>query len=231
MFYHICSRLYFKHGHSERSRDMRFPTMWYVRPAKAQTSLRIRAVWSEHLLAAWEFYDSYASDWTSFGVSKLKKWLLTLVWVYTCQNATLLEFKCHGSNYVVGHVLLLQSRSSIGSFIFLTVNLFRHCQEYLHEISNNLTSVDSDEPLEPPFKLRNSKRCLVSSFTIIEYSSDKQRLWSDCAYAQADLRLCWSHISRCKSHAQTHVFCLVWRQSVMLEDFLSSVVEPRLSRV
>ena len=26
------------------SRDMRFPTMWYVRPAKAQTSLRICAV-------------------------------------------------------------------------------------------------------------------------------------------------------------------------------------------
>ena len=25
------------------SRDMRFPTMWYVRPAEAQTSLRIRA--------------------------------------------------------------------------------------------------------------------------------------------------------------------------------------------
>ena len=30
---------------------MRFPTMWYVRPAKAQTSLRIRAVGSEPLLA------------------------------------------------------------------------------------------------------------------------------------------------------------------------------------
>ena len=26
------------------SRDMGFPSMWYVRPAKAQTSLRIRAV-------------------------------------------------------------------------------------------------------------------------------------------------------------------------------------------
>ena len=25
-------------------RDMRFPTMWYVQPAKAQTSLRILAV-------------------------------------------------------------------------------------------------------------------------------------------------------------------------------------------
>ena len=31
---------------------MRFPTMWYVRPAKAQTSLRICAVWSEHLQVA-----------------------------------------------------------------------------------------------------------------------------------------------------------------------------------
>ena len=41
-----------------------------------------------------------------------------------------------------------------------------------HEISNILSSVDSDEPLQPPFKLRNSKWCSVSSLTIIEYSSD-----------------------------------------------------------
>ena len=33
-------------------REMRFPTMWYVRPAKAQTSLRIRADLSEPLLVA-----------------------------------------------------------------------------------------------------------------------------------------------------------------------------------
>ena len=39
------------------SHDMRFPTMWYVRPAKAQTSLRIRADWSELLLVAWIFYE------------------------------------------------------------------------------------------------------------------------------------------------------------------------------
>ena len=38
------------------SHDMRFPTMWYVRPAKAQTSLRIQAGWSEPLLVAWIFY-------------------------------------------------------------------------------------------------------------------------------------------------------------------------------
>ena len=45
-----------------------------------------------------------------------------------------------------------------------------------HEISNNLTSVDSDEPVLPPLKLRISKRCSVSSLTLIEYSSDEQRL-------------------------------------------------------
>ena len=53
-----------------------------------------------------------------------------------------------------------------------------------------LTSVDSDEPLQPPSKLRNSKWCLA----VVEYLSDKQSLWPYCVYAQADLRLYWSHI-------------------------------------
>ena len=69
-----------------------------------------------------------------------------------------------------------------------------------------LTCVDSDEPVQPPFKLRNSKFCSVSGLTVIKYSSDKLRLWSDCAYAQADLRLCWSYIPHCwKSHALAHM--------------------------
>ena len=38
------------------SRDMRYPTIWYVRPPKAQTSLCIRAAWSEPLIVAWIFY-------------------------------------------------------------------------------------------------------------------------------------------------------------------------------
>ena len=33
--------------------DMTFPTIWIVQPAKAQTSLHIRAVWSEPLLVTW----------------------------------------------------------------------------------------------------------------------------------------------------------------------------------
>ena len=35
-----------------------------------------------------------------------------------------------------------------------------------------LTSVNSDEPMQPPVKLRNSKWCSFSSLTLIEYSSD-----------------------------------------------------------
>ena len=44
--------------------------------------------------------DNYAcSNWfTSFWVSKLKKRLCRLVWVYTCQNTTLLEITCRGLN-------------------------------------------------------------------------------------------------------------------------------------
>ena len=61
----------------------------------------------------------------------------------------------------------------------------------------------SDEPVRHPFKLRNTKWCSVSSLTVIGYSSKLQRLWSDSAYAQAGLSLCWSHTPRCwKSHAR-----------------------------
>ena len=60
-----------------------------------------------------------------------------------------------------------------------------------------LTSVDSDEPVQPSFKLRNYKWCLFSGLRVIAYSSDQQRHWSDCAYAQSGLSLCWSHILHC----------------------------------
>ena len=64
-----------------------------------------------------------------------------------------------------------------------------------------LTSVDSDQPVQHAFMVRSSKWCSVSSLTIIECSCDQQRLWSDCVYAQADLRLCWLRIPHCwKSH-------------------------------
>ena len=76
----------------------------YVLQAKPQISLRICAVWSEPLLVAWVFYDFQATDWTSFGVSKLKMRLQRLVRVYICQNATVLETSCHGS-YSIAYCL------------------------------------------------------------------------------------------------------------------------------
>ena len=44
------------------SQCMRLSTMWFVRPAKPQISLRIRAALSETLLVALVFYDCYATD-------------------------------------------------------------------------------------------------------------------------------------------------------------------------
>ena len=60
---HYFGQPFFCHV-SQMSRNMRFPTMWYVWPAKAQTSLCISAVWSEPLLVACIFYECWATDQT-----------------------------------------------------------------------------------------------------------------------------------------------------------------------
>ena len=69
-----CKTLVFG-GNLNLSRGMRFPTMWYIRPAKPQISLRICAVWSDPLLVARIFYDCCATDWGLFGFSKLNTWV------------------------------------------------------------------------------------------------------------------------------------------------------------
>ena len=83
------------------SHDMRFPTLWYVRPAKAQTSLLICADWSEHLLVA-EYSStvqlltehnlerlSLTGGCTGLSESKLVKlpWLLEI----TCLNSYIFQ--------------------------------------------------------------------------------------------------------------------------------------------
>ena len=63
-----------------------------------------------------------------------------------------------------------------------------------------LTSADSDKPVQTPFILKTP-----NDVQSVAYFSDQQRLWSDCAYAQADLRLCLSNIPHCwKSHVTAH---------------------------
>ena len=51
----------------------------YVRPAKPQISLRIRAVWSKPLLVAWIFYVREASDQTHATAHMLVGWLVGFV--------------------------------------------------------------------------------------------------------------------------------------------------------
>ena len=57
-------------------------------------SCRLNILW---VLSSWQ---------TSYGISKLKRWLHRLVWVYTCQNSTLSEIACHGSTRSLAPCLL-----------------------------------------------------------------------------------------------------------------------------
>ena len=86
--------------------------------------------------------------------------------------------------------------------------------------------------MQPPFNLRNSKWCSVSSLTLIEYSSDLQRLWSDCAYAQADLRLCWSHIQHCwKSHVAAQILLIILKIPSIYPDIEQKVQAVQVQMV
>ena len=76
---------------------------------------------------------------TSFGVSKLNRRLHRLVWVYTFQNTTLLE------SHVAAHMFL----------IWAVTREFQQC--------GILTSVDSDEPVQPTLKPRTLKWGSVST--------------------------------------------------------------------
>ena len=74
---------------------MRFPTIWYVRPGMAQTSLRIQQ--TDQSLC-WSL--KYSMTVKLLTEPKLKRRLHRLVWIYTCQNTTLLEIMCLGSIFL-----------------------------------------------------------------------------------------------------------------------------------
>ena len=113
------------------SRDMRFPTMWYVRPAKPQTSLRIRAVWSEPLLVAWILPECKATHWTSFGVQGLKGGCTgssesTLVKISHCLKSHGAAHMQNGSNWFI---ILTSLFSTLIAFILIYCLLvYTYCQ-------------------------------------------------------------------------------------------------------
>ena len=173
---------------------MRFPTLWYVRPAKAQTSLRICAVWSEPLLVAWIFYDSKATDRTSFEVSKLNRRLHRLVWVYTCQNATLLEVTCHGSNTLSGHDWktvdwdIKRQHKILSPFYIWCIYSSAHQTRFFFKEANNMNP-DQTAPLTAPKGAiwygvhKNTIWCIYSSTlqTRFFHGSKQYEAWSDCS--------------------------------------------------
>ena len=75
---------------------MRFPKMWYVRPAKPQIS-RAYAQSDQSLFQSLE-YSMIVKLLTEHNLEFLSlKRLQKLVRVYTCQNVKLLEISCRGS--------------------------------------------------------------------------------------------------------------------------------------
>ena len=69
--------------------------------------------------------------------------------------AVLHRFYCNPHIYIK-----MQKRLFSCSFINFTTCDLQQC--------GILTSVDSDKPVQPPFKLRNSKWCSVDSLAVIE---------------------------------------------------------------
>ena len=76
-----------------------------------------------------------------------------------------------------------------------------------------LTSVDSDEQVQPPFSLetQNDVKSVLNTHRIFKRLAKALiRLRVYCAYAQADLRLCWLHIPYCwKSHARAQLLSTI----------------------
>ena len=66
----------------------------------------------------------------------------------------------------------LEGKTKNNGYLALYLTLYLSINNVSQCIRFQTTSVKSDEPLQAPFKLRNSKWCSVSSLTIIEYSSD-----------------------------------------------------------
>ena len=121
---------------------------------------------------------------------------------------TFLVFSCIDSNFMF-QILRWATTVNCSYLPVLQVSVWRS-RDIWFPTMWHFDNVDSNEPVQPPFRLKTLKWCSISSLTLKEYSSDKQRLWSDCRYAQADLRLCWSHIPHCwKSHALAQTIKLV----------------------
>ena len=90
----------------------------------------------------------------------------------------------------------------------------------------SLTWIDSDEPMQPPFKLRNFKCCSVSSFTITLNIQATSKGSDQTAHR---CRLIWAFAGRTYHIVGNFMFRLPCLSSENWRDFLFTV-KPVLSR-
>ena len=122
------------------SRSMRFPTMWFVR----QQSLRSACAYAQS--------DQSLCKSLEYSVS---------VKLLTEHHLEFLSLKggCTGSSECTLIKMPHCWKSHVTAQLFLSLALLAILFQVRHAISNNvtwLTSVDSDEPVQPLFKPRNS---------------------------------------------------------------------------
>ena len=77
---------------------MKKATKWSVYPAKTQTSLGIRPVWSEFLLSTWRGFGSLATHWVHSEDSDQTGRMPRLIWVFAGRTVILSLLSWGGSN-------------------------------------------------------------------------------------------------------------------------------------
>ena len=191
---------------ADMSRNMKLLTMWYVRPAKAQTSQRIRAVWSEPLLVAWIFYDCKATDWILFGVSKLKRRLMILFLPKSMINVTTLILKLSISHFKMAMFLALHPIESISlnSFVLL---------EHLAMLLNSTFAINC--------KLKtflNMAICIINFAKPFQNFIDDTMIW----YLNSKLDLNLSCAKDFRNLNSMVTWCINWRKLLALIIFQRS---------
>ena len=119
--------------------------------------------------------------------------ILFCLYVSYC-NYTIVSCKC---------LFLISSSGTSGKTVLRDCDLFRvtliifEPAHYKTYDKTCVTSKDSDQTIHPSRTARAFVYPCFDSLGAIEGTRDQRRLWSDCAKAQSDLSLRWSHKSCC----------------------------------
>ena len=162
-----------------------------VRRAKNQISLGIRPVWSESSLCAlWVAKDPrflHAERGDSDQTGRMPR----LIWVFARRTLILLVLSCRGSSTFC-HPQYVCPETEIWKRVSLVMRKYNRWTA----LSPFCVITDSNWPAQLHNLIWGLKIWLQKLETLHYLGSEQQRRWSDSADAQADLRLCWSHMTK-----------------------------------